>query len=431
MKRNAKVTLAVLLCLVPFAALGCRSAAITKWTIEDAGWNDKYSDAHCVSKMSLALDSKGIPQILYELEYPYSGADLVLPTPTMFHIRWAWQDTSAVPSLWKSQELHEAWMNVGEESFRLHLTKNDDPVCASRCQLSRVQTKVKTGTDADRVEWVSMPMPTLPQIFDFALDPQGNCLFVWFGDIYHREAPVLLFARQDGNEWKTETIDSTLPQSAYPDIRSRIEADAAGGIHVVYCTPKEIRYAFRDTTGWRLETIAADVAGPAELGIAMDNSRGPHVVYEDGKEGIMYAWQDAQGWHREQVGVGRGPSIDVDKFSGMPYVAFIQANNPDVGGDDWRVILTCRVDGKWLDKTINTKAAMGSSTDVKLHYNGTAPVSIGVAFQSSVDNNNVKFASAQFAKGKAILAIFGSLASLALCCALCVARRNSGVRGGA
>lgn len=398
------------LCIIPFIFISCRSAPKPlAWTIEDAGWNDKYEEAHCLGEVSLALDSKGRPQILYQLQSPYEDADLVVPSPEMLTTCLAWQDNSATPPAWNNHVVDMPRMDVGETALRLCLTRDDKPVCAFRWFVSRAPTDVNAAADASSMEWKEMLMPTSegrpgPQIFDVALDQKDVLLVVWFGGGYgHGEIP-LYFARLEGERWKVET---TGIHGESPYFRVSMKADAAGGIHVAYCTGKELKYAFRDSEGWRIETI--DSVGNPQIwnSLDIDNSATPHIVYEDGKGNVVYARRDPlgllgctwNGWRTETVGKGTHPDIDVNPATGEPYVSLVR---------DGGLIFTRRVNGKWVDQIVSGWATPESWTDIAVHYDGSAPVSIAIAWQSGTDNNNIKFASAQFPKRTALFALFGA-----------------------
>jgi hypothetical protein len=410
-----------LLCLAPFFFLGCRSApegsapAACAWTVEDAGWfddNGSHAGA-CEGYVSLALNLKGGPQVMYLLVSHLRGPGGKYGNTTLCR---AWQEDGK----WKREDLASVY--VGIITAQLAFDRDGRPVVAVWTRQAYPSVKEDSFILTRDTEWKSQPIPIRSPDFCMALDSSGAMHIAW------PEGAEIKHAAYRYSE-RLETVGAVKrahpkPYEFYHSLV--MDVDRSDNVHLAYVDDTGLHYGLRTSDGWKIENVDSSLTVEGRVAIDTDNSGNPHLVYEDGRDGIMYAWRDAQGWHSERIGVGRQPSIDVDRFSGIPYVTYVRANRAyfkDSG--DGRLVLACRIDGKWRDRTINTQVAAGSSTDIKLHYDGTAPVSIGVAFQSSIDNNNIKFASAQFTKGKAILAIFGSFAPLIFCLALGANRRHS------
>jgi hypothetical protein len=67
-----------------------------------------------------------------------------------------------------------------------------------------------------------------------------------------------------------------------------------------------ILYAYRDTSGWHVETAASPATVGGDRVIAIDSSGRPHLAYVDSAGRITHAYRDATGWHAE---VADGSSV--------------------------------------------------------------------------------------------------------------------------
>jgi hypothetical protein len=379
MTRNATFMLAVLLCLVPFVSLGCRSTeTAAKWTIEDAAGNEDGPDSHPEFMVSLALDSQGRPQIMYGM---YHGRSL-REHPGMGSIRWAFRDSGTNPPRWVSEEVARV-EDGGWAEFCFDIDDHDTPVyCLARTTYDHGDIILAAREEG---KWTSLPIPANTPDFYGAI---GNLYdVVWYSYDWNApfESAEMKHASDTFGQWQVETFDKTNNRGYV-----RMAVDMRGNVHVVYGGNDDLRYAVCDKKGWRIETIEAPLQGAPFLAIAADKDCNPHVAYTDQRGKVFYARRNANGWQRETLGPGAQPAIDVDKFSGTPYVTFVR---------DGALILARRADGKWIEETIDTHVAGKSWTCVKLHYDGSAPASIGIAWQSGLDNS-IKFASAQFPKRK-------------------------------
>ena len=91
------------------------------------------------------------------------------------------------------------------------------------------------------------------------------------------------------------------------------------------------KYAYRNVTGWHIETIDWDLYGRGHSSLALDENGHTHISYRDyhGSAGgvLKYAYRDATGWHIETVdraggeGVGGYTSLALGE-SGYPHISY-------------------------------------------------------------------------------------------------------------
>jgi PKD repeat protein len=103
--------------------------------------------------------------------------------------------------------------------------------------------------------------------------------------------------------WNTTTLDSN-------SIYNSIVMDSSGNPHIAYYQnansgtdyPK-LKYAYRDSTGWHIETVDSIQSGAGYyVSLALDSLNNPYLVYKqefgDGNTNMLkYAYKDANGWH--------------------------------------------------------------------------------------------------------------------------------------
>ena len=78
-----------------------------------------------------------------------------------------------------------------------------------------------------------------------------------------------------------------------------------------------LRYAYRDGTGWHFEMVDVEPEVGSYSSLALDAEGHPHISYfNHGDHDLKYAYKDAVGWHVETVEsdgwVGSSPSLELD-----------------------------------------------------------------------------------------------------------------------
>jgi uncharacterized repeat protein (TIGR01451 family) len=146
----------------------------------------------------------------------------------------------------------------------------------------------------------------------------------------------LKYASRDGEGWHTETVDEhfkgyrTSLALTCPD-QGECQADGAGVPHISYgddISHKDLKYATYTDSGWQIETVYTNTGRYNSL--AVDEAGRPHISYYDydyydyGNHDLKYAWRDTTSWLVETVGQGSdGGSISliVDK-AGQPHISY-------------------------------------------------------------------------------------------------------------
>jgi predicted CXXCH cytochrome family protein len=140
----------------------------------------------------------------------------------------------------------------------------------------------------------------------------------------------LKYAYKDGSGWHIETADNL---EATLGCESSIALDTSGYPHIGYCVTTDsldsyIKYAYKDETGWHTETTGY-LGG--SISMALDTLNHPHISYfEYNNCDLKYAYKDATGWHTETVDsagdVGRNTSIALDTYD-YPHISYWDYDN--------------------------------------------------------------------------------------------------------
>jgi hypothetical protein len=152
-----------------------------------------------------------------------------------------------------------------------------------------------------------------------ALDSSGYPHISYFDD----NSDDLKYAYKDASGWNTQTIDNAESVGYY----TSIALDSTGYPHISYCDlsgDADLKYAYKDASGWNTQTVDSGEYRGAWTSIALDGSGYPHISYMDGKNyNLMYAYKDASGWYFKTVDNARtkGTSIALDS-SGYPHISY-------------------------------------------------------------------------------------------------------------
>ena len=136
--------------------------------------------------------------------------------------------------------------------------------------------------------------------------------------------------------WRTETVDG---ENSNVGKFTSIALDSNNNPHISYYDEdnKIIKYAFKDSSGWQVETIESGVYMNEHSSMAMDANGNPHISYstheyyvieytEVNKSELKCAYKDSAGWHIETVisdeYIGGSTILD------FPSLAFDKNHNP-------------------------------------------------------------------------------------------------------
>ena len=101
----------------------------------------------------------------------------------------------------------------------------------------------------------------------------------------------------------------------------RMDVDQHGNIHLAYCdvTKGDLRYAYRNTSGWHIETAISKGAVGKYIGIAVDKKNSPGIIFYDQDQKILrFAKKKTDGtWQSERIAwgleIGMGGELIFDK----------------------------------------------------------------------------------------------------------------------
>jgi hypothetical protein len=160
------------------------------------------------------------------------------------------------------------------------------------------------------------------------VDSQGNPAISY--DAYIKG--LLKLARWDGKDWIIRVVDYRGAHGSDYNLGmgSHVMLDAAGNAHISYYTTNEIRYARQEGQNWKIETVDRIVptgtAADFRSFIVLDKDGRPHISYEDA--GVLkHAYWDRQAWRIQVIAPtgqssSRFNSMAVDPKENILYVAY-------------------------------------------------------------------------------------------------------------
>ncbi len=113
----------------------------------------------------------------------------------------------------------------------------------------------------------------------------------------------LKYAYHNGTSWDITTIH-TAEAGVYTGQNCDIAIDSDGYCHISYYGPHQTTsYAYQDATGWHHEQVASSSYRSSSIALQEDGgSVIPHISYRTTGSKLNYAYKDGTGWHVEQVG---------------------------------------------------------------------------------------------------------------------------------
>jgi hypothetical protein len=326
----------------PHVAYVDRSRKQLKHAYRDTlGWHVEVVDAVSdEDDASLAVDDDGFAHLSYAgglLRYAYqdaSGWHVELATHP--GIDAAYGDTSlALDAQGRPYVAYYNTTAVYPGIFEIRVAHRD----ASGWTLETVD-----GADDSGRLWPSL-----------ALDGSGQVHVSYFDD----DEMVFRYAFRDASGWHPETLAAT----SYGSDRSSLAAAADGTVHVVYQAGflRELYHAAHGPAGWHGELLEGTRRVGVDNALVLDGEDRPHVTYLEEEDAynatVLYAYRDAQGWHREPVGtVGiafSGTSLALDP-QGRPYVTFPYLDLSDPAAADSAIRYAYRDAVGWHVETVTT-----------------------------------------------------------------------------
>jgi hypothetical protein len=297
---------------------------IASWT--GASWTfDNFFRAYGdLTGVSLALGGDGWPRVAYSWHWTFDifderGLDFVERNAD------GWQRTGLYSG--------GIWVKVGSPS--LALDSADAPQLGVGIYDEFGQPGPPPGSPLNAIHhfrrtasgWSSETVDQFgyfeyPQEAALALDQAGNPIVVYTAPT----GQVVKIASRLLDEWQVEVVDP----AGGGDMS--LALDAAGRPRMSYVGAGQLRYATRDPGGWRIVNVAT--GSFAQTSLALDADGYAHIsAYDAANADLVYAWQDAAGWHVEVVdsqgAVGQGNSLALNA-AGQAVISYYDASNGDL-----------------------------------------------------------------------------------------------------
>jgi len=201
----------------------------------------------------------------------------------------------------------------------------------------------------------------------------GGYPHVSYREPVSHEPGRLKYAYEDAAGWHTETVDGDwVPREA-----TSIAIDGSGVPHIAYQWSSGYRYAYKSGGAWLIEDIdAGGDINKATISIAIGSNGYPRVAYgmciSGAPNEMRYAYRDASGWHAETayvIGDGTAYSCSLALLeSDVPHIAFAECINsvdPDSeglvhaseDGPDWHIDYLVQGDNRVYEASLDLDAS--------------------------------------------------------------------------
>jgi hypothetical protein len=187
----------------------------------------------------------------------------------------------------------------------------------------------------------------------------------------------LKYAYKDAGGWHIETVENPESSGRYPGLFTSITLDEDTYPHISYFhgTDDELKYAYKDSGGWHVETVDSIGTVGKYTSIELDTDGYPHISYfDDSNDNLKYAYQDASGWHIEIVdsagAIGQYTSLALTG-NDRPLISYYGGTDVVEGH-----LQLARWNGsQWVTETIDNAGDVGLYTSLMLDDDGKAHIS--------------------------------------------------------
>ena len=283
---------------------------------------------------------------------------------TNFRLKYAYKDASG----WHAQIVDGTGLE--SSSSALAIDALDRPVIAHLGYRTVKLTRLEGGV------WKSETVATgvgMQGAVSLTLDSAGQPRVIFAGD-------ALRYAWKDGSGWHTSVIDGA-DVDYEVGFHNSLTLDANGYPHVAYYYGyplHDLKYAYQDAGGWHLQDVDTGEDAGGYPSIAVASTGQPRISYGAGNQ-LKYAWRDQAGWHTETV----------DSSGGITSLILNAADSAAIGYFHWdanELRFARQGPTGWQIETVDANFSAGMSS-LALDQNGFGRVS----FEDTI-NCDLKYA---------------------------------------
>ncbi len=169
----------------------------------------------------------------------------------------------------------------------------------------------------------------------------------------------LRYAYKDTSGWHIITVDTI---DSYGSCS--LDLDAAGNAHISYYGNSSLNYAVQDGSSWSLQVVEPDAG--MQNSLRLDSSGYAHISYagwNGTNEDLKYAYQDANGWHFKVLDSSTiiyGTSLALDG-SHCAHISYLDINSANYAHQT-----SCQGDGTWQLEMLAASEIGFASTSIAL-----------------------------------------------------------------